>query len=88
MWGPSVCRCAYILKQDSLPRSYKSFLNKHGGKDAVILQGIKDIACCIPLTNLEGVEKYYKSKGVEINLDPAMKIPCSVMIASTVLLKF
>ncbi|KAM0971785.1 hypothetical protein ACFX14_019597 [Malus domestica] len=28
---------AYILKQESLPPSYKSFLNKHGGKDTVIL---------------------------------------------------
>ncbi|XP_062015862.1 uncharacterized protein LOC133732343 isoform X2 [Rosa rugosa] len=30
---------AYILKQESLPPSYKFFLNKHGGKDITILQG-------------------------------------------------
>ncbi|CAN6542747.1 unnamed protein product [Malus baccata var. baccata] len=27
---------AYILKQESLPPSYKSFLNKHGGKDTIV----------------------------------------------------
>nr|XP_019707057.1 uncharacterized protein LOC105048628 isoform X2 [Elaeis guineensis] len=72
-------RSAYILKQDSLPSSYKSFLNKHGGKNAVILQGVKDIACNIPFTNLEAIEKYYKSLGVDIKLDPHMKVPCSII---------
>lgn len=66
------------MKQDSLPSSYKSFLNKHGGKDLVILQGIKDIASGMPFTNLLEVEKYYKSVGVDIKLDPNMKVPCSV----------
>ncbi|XP_068642928.1 uncharacterized protein [Aristolochia californica] len=70
---------AYILKQDSLPSSYKSFLNKHGGKDMAILQGIKDIATGTPFTNLEGIEKYYKRTGVDIKLDPAMKVPCSIV---------
>ncbi|XP_039126308.1 transmembrane protein 135 isoform X3 [Dioscorea cayenensis subsp. rotundata] len=70
---------AYILKQDSLPSSYKSFLNKHGGKDLVILQGIKDIASGMPFTNLLEVEKYYKSVGVDIKLDPNMKVPCSIV---------
>ncbi|XP_031374478.1 uncharacterized protein LOC116189089 isoform X1 [Punica granatum] len=70
---------AYILKQDSLPPSYKSFLNTHGGKNPTILQGVKEIASGIPFTNLEAIERYYKSMGVDINLDPNMKIPCSII---------
>ncbi|KAK2984638.1 hypothetical protein RJ640_006621 [Escallonia rubra] len=72
-------RSAYILKQDSLPSSYKSFLNKHGGKDAVILQAVKEIACGMPFSNLKAVEKYYKTTGVDIELDPQMKVPCSII---------
>lgn len=71
-------RSAYILKQESLPPSYKSFLNKHGGKDPNILQAVKDIASGIPFTNLEAVENYYNGTGVKIKLDPSMKVPCSV----------
>ncbi|KAK2659750.1 hypothetical protein Ddye_006283 [Dipteronia dyeriana] len=70
---------AYILKQDSLPPSYKSFLNKHGGKDTVILQGVKEIACGLPFSNLLAVEKYYKAMGVDIKLDPEMEVPCSII---------
>lgn len=70
---------SYILNQDSLPSSYRSFLNKHGGKDATILKGVKEIACSKPLTSLAGIEKYYKSNGVELKLDPTMKIPCSIV---------
>ncbi|KAL8256623.1 hypothetical protein R6Q59_031690 [Mikania micrantha] len=71
--------CAYILKQDSLPQTYKSFLNKHGGKDPVILQGVRDIACGMPFTNLEQIQKFYKSTGVDVVLDPQMKVPCSII---------
>ncbi|KAJ1387901.1 Transmembrane protein [Sesbania bispinosa] len=70
---------AYILKQESLPASYKSFLNKHGGKDAVILQGVKDIASGKPFTNLDAIEKYYKTIGVDVKLNPNMKVPCSIV---------
>ncbi|TYI75947.1 hypothetical protein E1A91_D06G042400v1 [Gossypium mustelinum] len=70
---------SYILKQDSLPPSYRSFLNKHGGKDLVILQGVKEIACGLPFTNLEAIEKLYKASGVDVKLDPNMKIPCSMI---------
>ncbi|KAK3013826.1 hypothetical protein RJ639_009472 [Escallonia herrerae] len=70
---------AYILKQDSLPSSYKSFLNKHGGKDAVMLQAVKEIASGMPFSNLKAVEKYYKTTGVDIELDPQMKVPCSII---------
>jgi hypothetical protein len=70
------------LKQKSLPSSYRSFLNKHGGKDLVILQGIKDIAFGRPFSNLGAIKKYYDSLGVDVKLDPNMKIPCSVSIFS------
>ncbi|KAI4389801.1 hypothetical protein MLD38_001984 [Melastoma candidum] len=70
---------AYILKQESLPPSYKSFLNKHGGKDASILQGVKEIACGLPFTDLEAVEKFYQSTGVNVKLNPDMDIPCSIV---------
>ncbi|KAF2299692.1 hypothetical protein GH714_002478 [Hevea brasiliensis] len=70
---------AYILKQESLAPSYKSFLNKHGGKDPVILQGMKEIASGLPFTDLDLIEKYYNSTGVNIKLDPEMKIPCSII---------
>lgn len=66
------------MKKDSLPSSYRSFLNKHGGKDPVLLERIKEIACGLPFTNLEAVEKFYKSNGVDIKLDPQMEVPCSV----------
>ncbi|CAL5386006.1 unnamed protein product [Camellia sinensis] len=68
---------AYLLKQESLPSSYKSFLNKHGGKDPIVLQGVREMACGMPFSNLGVIEKYYKTIGVNIKLDPQMKIPCS-----------
>ncbi|KAK9023526.1 hypothetical protein V6N11_003744 [Hibiscus sabdariffa] len=70
---------SYILKQDSLPPSYKSFLHKHGGKDIVILQGVKELASSLSFTTLEAIEKLYKATGVEVKLDPNMKIPCSMI---------
>ncbi|KAI5654823.1 hypothetical protein M9H77_32010 [Catharanthus roseus] len=70
---------AYILKQESLPPTYKSFINKHGAKDPVILQGVKEIASGLPFTNLGAIEKYYKSTGIDIKLDPQMKVPCSIV---------
>ncbi|KAH0459834.1 hypothetical protein IEQ34_010497 [Dendrobium chrysotoxum] len=69
---------AYILKQESLQPSYKAFLNRHGGKAAVILQRVKEIATGTPFTNLDEVEKHYKCMGVDLKLDPSMKVPCSV----------
>lgn len=70
---------SYILNQDSLPSSYRSFLNKHGGKDVKILKGIKELVCCKRLINLAEIEKCYKSNGVELKLDPTIKIPCSIV---------
>ncbi|XP_031497843.1 uncharacterized protein LOC116262530 [Nymphaea colorata] len=70
---------AYILKQESLPSSYRSFLNKHGGKDPILLQGVKAIASGKALENLEKIEDYYKSIGLNIKLDPDMKVPCSIV---------
>lgn len=71
-----------------MPPSYKSFLNKHGGKDPVILQGVKEIASGIPFTNLKAIENVYKASGVNIKLDPAMKVPCSVWILLNLKLYF
>lgn len=70
---------AYILKQESLPPSYKSFLNKHGGKDPVLLQGVSEIVRGLSPTNLGVIERHYKSTGVDIKLDPQMKVPCSII---------
>uniref|UniRef100_M8CC92 Transmembrane protein 135 N-terminal domain-containing protein n=1 Tax=Aegilops tauschii TaxID=37682 RepID=M8CC92_AEGTA len=70
---------AYILQQDSLPSSYKSFLKTHGGKDQSILQGLKEVVNHTAFSNLEAIEKYYKSVGVDIKLDPDMKVPCSIV---------
>ncbi|XP_052191255.1 uncharacterized protein LOC127800590 isoform X2 [Diospyros lotus] len=70
---------AYILKQDSLPPSYKYFLNKHGGKDPILLEGAKKLLSGLPLTNLEAIEKYYNARHVDIKLDPQMKVPCSIL---------
>ncbi len=73
-------RSAWILKPDSLPSSYISFLNKHGGKDISIVKGFKDLALKIePFTALKAIEEHYKSTGVDLQLDPQMSIPCKVM---------
>jgi hypothetical protein len=73
-------RSAWILKPDSLPSSYISFLNKHGGKDISIVKGFKELALKIePFTALKAIEEHYKSTGVDLQLDPQMSIPCKVM---------
>ncbi|PPS01192.1 hypothetical protein GOBAR_AA19472 [Gossypium barbadense] len=69
---------SYLLKPESFPPSYRSFLNKHVGKDQVILQGVKEHASALPYTNLEAIENFFKAKGADVKLDPNMKIPCSV----------
>lgn len=61
-----------------MPSSYKSFLMTHGGKDQSILQGLKEVVNHTAFSNLEAIEKYYNSVGVDIKLDPNMKVPCSV----------
>ncbi|XP_022773147.1 transmembrane protein 135 homolog isoform X2 [Durio zibethinus] len=70
---------SFLLKQDSLPSSYKSFLRKHCGKDNVLLHGVKELASGLPFTNLEEIEKFYKATGVDIKLDPNMKVPCTMI---------
>ncbi|KAH9321023.1 hypothetical protein KI387_015662 [Taxus chinensis] len=70
---------SYVLNQDSLPSTYRSFLNKHGGKDSVILRGLQELAFGRSWKSLTDIEKFYKSNGVEIKLDPNMKIPCSIV---------
>ncbi|KAG8499319.1 hypothetical protein CXB51_005885 [Gossypium anomalum] len=70
---------SYLLKPESFPPSYRSFLNKHVGKDQVILQGVKQHASGLPYTNLEAIENFYKAKRADVKLDPNMKIPCSMI---------
>ncbi|WCJ44463.1 hypothetical protein M5689_025129 [Euphorbia peplus] len=70
---------AYILKPESLVPSYLSFCMKHGAKNPVILQGLKEIASGLPFTNLDLIQKYYSSIGVDVKLDPEMQIPCSIL---------
>ncbi|GAB4845044.1 hypothetical protein Ancab_038449 [Ancistrocladus abbreviatus] len=69
---------ACILKQDSLSPTYRSFLNKHGGKDLVILHGVKELASGLPISNVDGIENYYKALGDNIKLGSDMTIPCPV----------
>ncbi|TVU46464.1 hypothetical protein EJB05_06004, partial [Eragrostis curvula] len=68
---------AYILNKDSFPSSYKAFLSKQIGKDPIVLQGLKELVNNNALTSLAIIEKYYKTVGVDIKLDPEMKVPCS-----------
>eukprot|EP00250_Pteridium_aquilinum_P031245 c43296_g1_i1 orf=221-1786(-) len=70
---------AWILKPDSLPSSYISFLNRHGGKDISVMKSLKELAFNNPLTNLDIVKRWYKSMGMDVQLDPNMSIPCSVV---------
>ncbi|KAM7518575.1 hypothetical protein LguiB_017537 [Lonicera macranthoides] len=73
---------AYILKRETLPPSYKSFLNKQVGKPTFIVQGVKEVVCGVPFTTLEVIEKHYKTMGDDVKLDPQMKIPCSIIHGS------
>lgn len=70
-----------MLKQDSLPPSFRSFLNTHGGKDTVILEGLKSFVSGMPSSNkFEVIEKYYRAMGADTKLDLQMKTPCTVYI--------
>jgi hypothetical protein len=73
-------RSAWILKPDSLPSSYISFLNKHGGKDVSVLKTLRELAFQNKLTDLESVKGYYKSMGMDAEIDPNMSIPCTVSV--------
>lgn len=71
---------AWIFEPHSLPASYVSFLNKHGGKDRKIINAWSDIASSKrPIPNLDIVKTYYKEKGVNVSLDPHMEVPCGVL---------
>ncbi|KAI5069036.1 hypothetical protein GOP47_0015337 [Adiantum capillus-veneris] len=73
---------AWILKPDSLPSSYISFLNKHGGKDTSIVKCLKELAFSNQLTHLNEVRNFYKTMDVDVQLDPNMSIPCSMVHGS------
>lgn len=63
----------------SLPSSYISFLNKHGGKDTSIIEGIKALALKKGLpVKLSAVKQHYHSRGVNVDLTSDMKVPCQV----------
>ncbi|XP_023002662.1 uncharacterized protein LOC111496453 isoform X1 [Cucurbita maxima] len=71
---------AYVLKQDSLPPSFSSFLNIHGGKDTVILEGLKSFVSGMPSSNkFKAIEKYYRAMGADVKLDLQMKTPCTII---------
>ncbi|PTQ34264.1 hypothetical protein MARPO_0082s0089 [Marchantia polymorpha] len=71
---------AWILKPDSLPSTYISFLNKHGGKDTSIVHGIRALAQGKGLADqLKNVEQFYRDNGTEVQLSPDMKIPCRIV---------
>ncbi|KAG6551942.1 hypothetical protein Mapa_006559 [Marchantia paleacea] len=71
---------AWILKPDSLPSTYISFLNKHGGKDTSIVHGIRALAQGKGLADqLKIVEQFYRDNGTEVQLSPDMKIPCRIV---------
>ncbi|KAG2314889.1 hypothetical protein Bca52824_018011 [Brassica carinata] len=48
--------------------------------DQLILEfaGVEDLTSAKPFTKSKAIEKYFKSVGVAIKLDPNMKIPCSM----------
>ncbi|EFJ31580.1 hypothetical protein SELMODRAFT_439846 [Selaginella moellendorffii] len=73
---------AWILKPDTLPSSYVSFLNKHGGKDMSVVRGIRELALREPLTSLAKIQEHYRDNGTEIQLDPTMKVPCTMIHAN------
>ncbi|XP_038886157.1 uncharacterized protein LOC120076412 isoform X1 [Benincasa hispida] len=71
---------AYVLKQDSLPPSFRSFLNTHGGKDTVILEGLKSFVSGMPSSNkFKAIEKYYSAMGANVRLNLQMKTPCMII---------
>ncbi|MCO5558833.1 hypothetical protein L7F22_012421 [Adiantum nelumboides] len=73
---------AWILRPDSLPSSYISFLNKHGGKDTTIVKCVKELAFGKQLTHLNEVNNFYKTMDMDVHLDPNMDIPCSIVHAN------
>eukprot|EP00252_Welwitschia_mirabilis_P025869 TRINITY_DN8246_c0_g1_i2.p1 TRINITY_DN8246_c0_g1~~TRINITY_DN8246_c0_g1_i2.p1 ORF type:complete len:513 (-),score=84.57 TRINITY_DN8246_c0_g1_i2:234-1772(-) len=70
---------SHILKPETLPPSYRAFLLKHGDKNALICEAVKELAIGKGFTTLEELEKYYKGKGMDVKLDPSMKLPCSII---------
>lgn len=71
------CLCSYIqfLLQICIHSESRQL---QIGKDPIILQGLKELVIKDAFTNLGGIEKWYKTVGVHLKLDPKMKIPCSV----------
>eukprot|EP00249_Psilotum_nudum_P010784 c22767_g1_i1 orf=1055-1951(+) len=70
---------AWILNPESLPASYISFLNKHGGKDNLVVRCIRDMAFGNYSTDLEKIEKCYRPIGVGFQHMPGMRILCKII---------
>ncbi|MBA0625803.1 hypothetical protein Godav_003562 [Gossypium davidsonii] len=73
----------YILMRAAVLASRCGIKSKRFGKLCKPLtwkHGVKEIACGLPFTNLEAIEKLYKASGVDVKLDPNMKIPCSFFL--------
>ncbi|CAM6129357.1 unnamed protein product [Calypogeia fissa] len=71
---------AWIMYPKSLPSSYISFLNKHGGKDTSIIHGVKALALKKGLPeNLSAVTQHYHSRGVNVDLTSDIKLPCQII---------
>ena len=81
-------RSAWILAPDSLPASYVSFINKHGGKHPLLIQTVKGVADEVrPIPGLDMVKSVYEDGGIHADMDPFMKIPCPVSSLFSVLLQ-
>ncbi|KAH7278270.1 hypothetical protein KP509_38G033500 [Ceratopteris richardii] len=73
---------AWILKPESLPSSYISFLNKHGGKDKSVINSLRDIAFSDQGRHFDIVRKFYKSMNMDAPLDSNINTTCSVIHAN------
>ncbi|KAL2642605.1 hypothetical protein R1flu_010192 [Riccia fluitans] len=71
---------AWILKPNSLPSTYVSFLDKHGGKDKRILDVIR-IFCQGKgfADHVKVVNQFHEDSGSNFQLSPHVKIPCSII---------
>ncbi|CAM6126178.1 unnamed protein product [Calypogeia fissa] len=71
---------AWIMYPKSLPSSYISFLNKHGGKDTSIIHAVKALALKKGLPEkLSAVTQHYHSRGVNVDLTSDIKLPCQII---------
>ncbi|KAL3696128.1 hypothetical protein R1sor_010204 [Riccia sorocarpa] len=71
---------AWIIKPDSLPSTYVSFLNKHGGKDPPILRGVRSLVQGKEFANeVQAIQQFYKDSGSTFQVPPNAEIPCDII---------